>query len=193
MKKLIYGVGFNDRKYPARINGRDTKEYKLWIHMLGRCYSESVLLRRPTYIGCSVSENFKSFSFFVEWCRRQAGFDLGWQLDKDLLKKGNKTYSEYTCIFVPRHINNALTKCDASRGMYPIGVSYSKSAKMFRATLGKLDKIQHLGCFASEHDAFLAYKKAKEAYLSELADKYADNLDPRAYAALKAYIVEIDD
>ena len=30
----------------------------------------------------------------------------GWELDKDILEKGNKTYSPETCCFVPRVINS---------------------------------------------------------------------------------------
>ena len=50
-----------------------------------------------------------------------------------------------------------------------------------------------MGSFNTEVEAFNAYKEAKEAYLKELADKYKDLLDPRAYEALMNYTVDIDD
>lgn len=39
MKKLVYGVGINDRKYTTTVDGKTRKEYALWVNMLERCYS----------------------------------------------------------------------------------------------------------------------------------------------------------
>ena len=38
-----------------------------------------------------------------------------------------------------------------------------------------------------------AYKTAKEFYIKEVADKWKDKIDPRAYDALYKYQVEITD
>ncbi len=57
----------------------------------------------------------------------------------------------------------------------------------------KYGKNTTLGYFENDIDAHLAYKQAKESYLKELADKYKDLLDPRAYEALYNYTVDIDD
>ena len=45
----------------------------------------------------------------------------------------------------------------------------------------------------SKIEAFNAYKKAKENYLKELANKWKGKIDPRAYEALMNYEVEITD
>ena len=37
----VFGVGILGTKYPTKINGVQTKEYKLWSSMLERCYSDS--------------------------------------------------------------------------------------------------------------------------------------------------------
>ena len=50
-----------------------------------------------------------------------------------------------------------------------------------------------LGSFKTELEAFNAYKQAKETFIKELADKWKDKIDPRAYEALMNYEVSIDD
>ncbi|HCA4016383.1 TPA: hypothetical protein MPW60_003104, partial [Listeria monocytogenes] len=116
-------------KYPITINGVKTKEYVLWKGMLQRCYSDT---QYPTYEGCKCSENFKSYEYFYEWCNEQIGFsNEGWHLDKDLLVKGNKVYSENTCVFLPQEINSLLIKSTATRGKHLIGVYWSNTNKAF--------------------------------------------------------------
>ena len=91
----VYGIGIVGTKYPISVNSVQIKEYELWTHMLQRCYSDTYKKKRPTYEGCEVSDNFKSYEYFYEWCNRQNGFNnKGWHLDKDLLVKGNKVYNE---------------------------------------------------------------------------------------------------
>ncbi len=116
------------------------------------------------------------------------------QLGKDLLIKGNKIYSEETCVFLPREINVALTKSNKTRGDKLIGVCFDKQYKKFvsRVSLGAGNQ-KVLGYYDNEYEAHLSYKKAKEEYLKELAEEYKDMLDPRAYEALYNYTVDIDD
>ena len=191
----VYGIGVVGTKYPITVNGVNTKEYDLWKGMLRRCYSDSFKKRCPTYEGCEVSDNFKSYKYFYEWCNRQVGFDNeGWHLDKDLLVKGNKVYSETACMFLPQEINLLLTKRDNNRGEYLIGVSWNKKASAFLAKVNKgKGKRVHLGCFKTELEAFNTYKKAKESFIKEQANKWKSQIDERAYLALINYEVHIDD
>ena len=191
----VYGVGILGAKYLASINGVQTKEYKLWNSMLVRCYSNAYKKKRPTYEGCEVSDNFKSYEYFYEWCHKQIGFgNEGWHLDKDLLVKGNKVYSESTCVFIPSEINLALIKSVASRGKHLIGVSWHSKSKTFVARVNKnKGKQEHLGYFNTEIEAFNAYKTAKEAFIKEQANKWKSKIDDRAYEALMNYTVEITD
>ena len=191
----VYGVGIIGAKYPSSESSRNTKEYKLWQSMLERCYSDKYKKKYPTYEGCEVSDKFKSYEYFYEWCHKQIGFgNEYWQLDKDLLIKGNKVYSESTCVFIPQEINKILVKRTASRGEHLIGVSWCKRDKAFKAIVNKnKGRSEYLGCFNTEIEAFNAYKIAKEVFVKEQAEKWKDKIDPRAYEALMKYEVEITD
>ena len=191
----VYGVGILGAKYLAKINGVITKEYDLWHSMLERCYSDNSKKKYPTYESCEVSDKFKSYEYFYEWCNKQIGFsNQSWQLDKDLLIKGNKVYSEDSCIFIPQEINTLLTKSTASRGEHLIGVHWCKQGKAFKAQISKnKGKREHLGYFKTEIEAFNAYKQAKEDFVKEQANKWKSQIDLRAYEALMNYQVEITD
>ena len=75
----VYGVGVLGTKYLSAVNGALTKEYELWSNMLKRCYSDFSKKKQPTYIECEVSNKFKSYEYFYEWCHSQIGFGMdGW-------------------------------------------------------------------------------------------------------------------
>ena len=191
----VYSVGIIGAKYPSRVNGVLTREYRLWMDMLRRCYSDGFRKKNPTYKDCEVSDNFKSYEYFYEWCNEQIGFGVeGFELDKDLLIKGNKIYNKNTCIFIPSEINLVLTKRTTSRGRHLIGVYWNKKYKAFVAQISRnKGKREYLGYFKTELEAFNAYKVAKEAFIKEHANKWKGQIDDRAYNALMNYTVEITD
>ena len=191
----VCSVGIVGTKYLSTINDVKTKEYMLWQNMLERCYSDTYKKKNQTYIDCEVSDKFKSYEYFYEWCCNQIGFGVeGFELDKDLLVKGNKVYSEDSCTFTPKEINQVLVKRESSRGKYLIGVSWNNTNKAFVATVRKnKGKREYLGSFNIEIEAFNAYKKAKEAFVKEQAEKWESQIDERAYKALMNYEVNIDD
>ena len=193
MTNLVFGVGSNDGKYPAKVSGKTTKEYNLWGGLLERCYCLKLQKKRPTYIGCSVSENFKSYSYFHEWVQQQIGFgQKGFELDKDLIFKGNKLYSEETCLFLPSQLNGLLTTRKADRGILPVGVSANGKAFQADCCTDKTS-LRYLGRFNTPELAFQAYKQAKEAFIKRQAEKWRAFIDPRAYEALIAYTISITD
>lgn len=196
----VRGVGVVGQKYPTYIKHKNDKytylaEYGIWCDMLKRCYSDKSDDKNKTYKDCSVSENFKHYEYFYEWCNKQIGFNNeGWQLDKDLVVKGNKVYSEDTCVFLPQELNKLLIKNEAIRGDFPIGVFYCKKARKFISKISKNDKTRaYLGGFDTPEEAFLAYKEAKEAFIKEQALKWKGRIDLRAYEALMSYEVDIND
>lgn len=189
----VYNVGITGEEV-CSIEGKELKEYKVWSDMLKRCYSEDFKNKYPTYIDCEASDNFKYFSYFKNWCNNQVGFnESDFELDKDILLKNNKTYSESLCVFVPKEINSLFTKRDSKRGKNVIGVTYREKQNDFIVNL----RIK--GCrvitksFKTEIEAFLVYKKTKEIYIKEIAEKWKDKIDIRVYEAMLNYEVSIKD
>ena len=192
--KLMYNVGLNENKYPTILNGVRVKQYRLWSSLLTRCYSDVYHSSYPAYIDCYASENFKNYSYFYEWCEVQVGFNQpDFHLDKDLLIKGNKVYSEDTCVFLPSEINRVFLKNNIVRGKYPVGVVYVKRRGIFEAKINKGKTRKHLGYFKTPEEAFRCYKIEKELHIKSLAEKWKHLIDDRAYNALMKYEVEIDD
>ena len=196
----VYGVGVVDK---GLIKGKGNHTYNyyynVWSSMLQRCYDEKLHLSRPTYTGCSVSEDFKCFSKFSEWAEQQVGSDsvddngTNFHLDKDILSKGNKIYSTETCCFVPHDINTQFTMSKSKRGELPVGVSRRKGSGMYRAQIKSNGVVKALGDHPTIDQAFQAYKQAKEAYIKEVANKWRGRIDERVYEALMNYEVEITD
>jgi len=198
--RVIHKFGIVDFEGKVTTNGKRNKDYSLWASILQRCYGDNTSARKGVYLGCSVSENFKSYSYFSSWCNNQIGYTSKdsngsvWHLDKDLLLKGNKIYSEDNCVFIPQQINALITKRESLRGEYPIGTSLNKRSGKFQANCKDgAGKLIYLGLHDTPEQAFQAYKTFKEALIKEVAEKWKGDIDPRAYQALLSYRVEITD
>ena len=178
----------------VRKKRKDLKSYSLWRGMMKRSESFEYKTEKPTYKDCSMSENFKDFNYFHNWCLGQVGYGLAkFELDKDILIKWNKHYSEDTCCLVPKEINMQFVKSDAIRGEYPIGVTKVKSTGKYSTQVKRKRLVKYHSISGTIEEAFFKYKKAKEDYIKYLADVYKDNLDEKVYKALYAYEVEITD
>ena len=193
-RSLVYGVGVNDWNGKVRVDGKLSWEYVLWNDMLKRCFSAKLKQKRPTYEGVTCSKEWLSMTKFIEDVSQMKGFGLeGWELDKDILVKGNKVYNKLSCCFVPAEINLLLTKSDKARGECPVGVNFDKATGKFRARLNINGKKKHLGYFTTAEEAFQVYKLAKEAYIKVVAQKWKHLLDEWVFQALMVYEVAIDD
>lgn len=183
-RRLIYGVGINDAKYLTQrlVNGSRVMcpYYQRWVAMIERCYSPRLHKVRPTYSECEVSSEWLIFSSFKSWMKDQDW--EGMELDKDLLSKGNKTYSKDLCIFIPSQLNSLLNDCGNNRGDMPIGVCFHKSSGRFEAYCRTNGKQNYLGLYDSPEDASSAYKKFKSDHIINIAKDYCS--DSRLYAAL---------
>lgn len=170
------------------------KSFSQWNDMLRRATNENFKNRSLTYKDCSISENFKDFNCFHAWCLQQVGYnENGYELDKDVLIKGNKEYSEKSCCFIPKEINMQFVKSNAIRGDYPIGVTKVKSTGKYTTQIKRKRLGTYCSSSSSVEEAFFKYKKVKEDYIKYLADVYKDKLDEKVYKALYAYEVGITD
>lgn len=197
--RLVWGVGVNDADYVVVVRettsfvaGKQKQRvvwrcpfYKVWSHMLGRCYSNKHHEQRPSYINCSVCEEWLRFSTFKAWMQDQEW--EGNELDKDLLLPGNKVYSPETCVFVSRQVNSFVIEVKSSRGAWPIGVSWYTVGEKFRAQCSNpfVNKNEHLGYFTTPEEAHQAWLTRKLELAKMLA---AEQSDPRvAEALIKRY------
>lgn len=194
-KKLVYGVGNNDADYVTQnwetigyVDGKQKQKlvwacpyYQSWKNMLERCYSTKMQERYPTYKGCSVSDEWLTFTNFKSWMQEQ-DFE-GKHLDKDLLFEGNKMYSAETCVFISPMVNTFTNDQGAKRGELLIGVCWDKRANKFLANCSNpiTKKREHLGYFKREQEAHQSWLTRKLDLAHELA---VIQTDPRVAKAL---------
>jgi hypothetical protein len=189
----VYGIGYlGVGQYKGQTDKVRSKIYNAWKKILERAYSEKLHLRKPTYKGVTVCDEWCNFQIFAEWVESNyKTYMKDWQLDKDILIKGNKIYSPEMCRFVPPTVNNLFTSRILKRGKYPIGVT--KSGNRYQASLSKGSETIPLGTYDTPEEAFQVYKTAKEKYIKEVADEWKEKLDPKTYRAMYNWKVEITD
>lgn len=163
--------------------------HQRWSSMIQRCYDSSVPRLVRAYKDCSVHPDWHNFQNFAKWF--EENYKEGFELDKDVLIKGNKVYSADTCCFVPQEINKLFTNRSNTRGLYPIGVCKWKNE--FKATISINNECVHLGYFKTPELAFEAYKKAKEKEIKRLAKLYKRMITPQVYQAIYTYKVDLND
>lgn len=198
--KSVFGVGYlGEGEYESRENGKLTKVYATWCHMLERCYYEKCHEKQPTYKDCKVSDEWHNFQNFAKWYDENYYEIEGEKmcLDKDILFKHNKTYSAETCIFVPQTINNLFVKNNNNRGESVIGTSpkngkYQVDCNLINPVTGK-SKGEYLGLYDTQEKAFEVYKYYKEKNIKQIADYYKEQISINLYDALYEYEVEITD
>lgn len=170
-----------------------------WGSIVSRCKPNgNFQLKQPTYEGCT--NNFKSFDTFVDWSREQDGYNFSdnvrgkswfWQLDKDILVRQNKVYSEDTCLFVPHHVNKFVSVKRRTGMLLPIGVSFHKRVGKFAAQImGISGKVEHLGYMSNPEDAHRLWQRAKYEKGTLLAESFKQS-SPTLYSALSEWALRL--
>jgi len=175
-RKPVYGIGINDSPYVVEMKTEGARQvcpyYNVWRNVLQRCYHEGFRACHPTYANCVVVSEWHTFSNFRMWMATQNW--QGMQLDKDILFPGNKVYGPGTCVFVDQLTNKLLGDRAAKRGVWPIGVSWSKEKRLFQSRCGINGKSKYLGRFTNPADAHAAYLVAKEGEIRRVAALQSD-------------------
>lgn len=122
--RSCYGVGYHGiGKYSAN---RGSKIYSCWLSMLQRCYDQKYQKISPTYIGCSVFEEWQDYQNFASWHEENHPNDGKlYHLDKDIIVDGNKLYGPNTCKFVSPY-ENAIASI---RTMYEVNIINTKTGE----------------------------------------------------------------
>jgi hypothetical protein len=177
-RRLIYGVGVND----ADFNTGGLQSYKAWYQILCRCYREDDLARRPSYRGCEMGVEWVKFTDFHKWFNEN--YRQGWQIDKDILCLGNKIYSPEKCVYIPRALNSFVLSNPSRVGDFPLGVSFSKKHKAFKAQIrdGHGGKI-FLGHYYCPHEAHLKWHEKKMEQAHEF-NNLCDSIHPFLFKGL---------
>ena len=211
IKPLTYpsvaGVGYFGygkwvpRNYTKLEEGQERVDEVLlayWQRMINRCYDPKELERCSLYENVEVDERWHNFQNFADWAYKQCNVEKAltnkgkFDLEKDALCLGqpNKKYCPETTLFMPESINYFL--CERQSGKLPRGVNIIKPKKagyktLYVARIHVEGERKYLGSFDTPEEAFKVYRKAKVAEAKRLAEKWKEDIDPRAYQALMGY------
>ena len=174
---MLYGVATNDlgRGECSYMHNRRqvvAKFYATWKRMLYRCYDAEFLKDNPTYIGCSVCDDWLTLSNFREWFNNT--YIDGYDLDKDMLVSGNKIYSPETCVWLPHELNALLCVRTRNKGNLPVGVSLQRSGR-YQSGATQHGKRVQFGTYDTPDEAHEVYIEHKIAYTKLVVNDCLDN------------------
>lgn len=179
--------GFIGDKYTWTVSG------VAWNNIKERCTPNGATQsREPTYVGCK--NLFKDFESFVEWHQLQIGYGLGYQLDSDILRNGEKIYSPETCVLIPPALNKFLQSYKGKRGKWPQGIYERKGRLCCR--IGAFGMCTTLGYF-DKSDVMRAvqlYTEHKNAAAKVWCDKLKNEyiIDPRVIDYMEQWTYQCD-
>lgn len=172
----VFGVGYlGEGDAVITINDKRSPEYAMWQDMLRRCYDPKYQERNKTYVGCTVHPDWLNFQVFVKWLVNNEYYGLGYELDKDIVKRGNKCYCPKYCRLVPKEINTMVFEKREGSGNLPLGVC--KRRNTYKASIRMLGKKYHLGTFPTPIEASNAYLTAKSGIFRFMASKWMGKVD----------------
>lgn len=190
----VYGVGYvgigehHTSFQVDKTKSKQTRVYEAWNRMMQRCYDTKVHKISACYMGCTVAEEWHNFQVFAEWFfsnpewKNKDHVGAFWQLDKDIVKCGNKVYSKDTCLIVPAEINLIFSPMKVKGKQ--VGVTKTKTGT-YLANMSKGGRNVSLGSYKTEKEATDVYIKNKLEHIYKTVDKYPQ-LSEHAKASIRA-------
>lgn len=186
---------------------REMMGAKEFYDMHIRCYGKEYKKQRPTYKDVTCCDEWMYLSNYMKWRNEQPNLiyleqqNQRFELDKDILCKGNTIYSPNTCCLVPTSVNQIFNTHSRHRGDLPIGVTWVSGRKYVIAKWQNpfTQKGEWSTTYPSTEDgiysAFLEYKTHKEKYIQQLAEQewQKHTITEPCYYAMKNYQVEMTD
>lgn len=197
----VAGVGyFGEGRFSSEL--KKNKEYApkeilaYWTRMLNRCFNPKEVMKDTSrnYIFVSVHKDWFCFQNFAEWAIAQPNWNMGFDLDKDLIGDSLE-YAPEKCTFLPSDVNSFLSEqWSKTTHDLPVGVQYIKPATSgakegYVARCHTENGREYLGYFDDPDTAHQVYKERKEAYAKYLAEKYKEVITKQAYTNLINYNV----
>tara|TARA_R110000850_G_C9954842_1_gene463913 strand:- start:1198 stop:1953 length:756 start_codon:yes stop_codon:yes gene_type:complete len=182
VKDKLFGVGFNSYgKYSAK----SKHCYDTWKSMILRAYSPQYLNEHHTYRDVFVAEEWHDYQTFAEWYYKQPFKGEGYNIDKDLLLKGNKVYSTISCCFIPQEINKAIVIRSGFRGY-----GYHKRDNVYETS----HRGNYLGSSRdySLKDLQVLYLASLHKHIDKLAYTFKSKITQEVYNELLNYKLYID-
>ena len=186
---VIYGIAYYGGLDSKTVKDKSTYKrcYRTWQNMLFRCYVK--IENNKPYLGCSVDPRWHSFTNFYQWFIKQKFNSEDYHLDKDLLVRGNKIYSENFCCLLPRKINNLISGFSNIKVGDNVGTYFCKRDEYYICKIKMDGKDKCLGYFKTPEEANDIYIREKEAYTKEVAEDYKHLVTDEVYKALIGWTV----
>ena len=158
--------------------GYHEKSYTKWKDMMQRCHDKEVHKKyKPEYADKCVCEEWQNYANFKLWYDEHHVFGNRIDLDKDILKPGNKEYSPETCVLIEHYINTIFERHASDNiyenedGKYFVGSNRKKVYETY-------DEVFEFAC-----------NKKKER-IEKVAEKNLGRIPKCAYDAMLRYDVE---
>lgn len=174
-KRGMCGIGYSGM---AVGKGIYEKSYIKWKDMMQRCHDKGVHKKyKPEYADKCVCEEWQNYANFKLWYDEHHVSGNQIDLDKDILKPGNKEYSPETCVLIEHYINTIFERHASDNiyenedGKYFVGSNRKKVYETY-------DEVFEFAC-----------NKKKER-IEKVAEKNLGRIPKCAYDAMLRYDVE---
>lgn len=169
-KPTVCGLGYlGEGIHLVSVNSKHTKAYSAWIGMLGRCY-------RGIYTGITVNPDWLNFQNFAQW--HVDNYKEGFDLDKDILIPDNTEYSSDACVYIPTSLN-AIASNRPTKLLPGVRFRWNK----YHADIQINGKKEHIGKFATEMEAYHAYKERKIKVVTDTLNGHVSSGDISTHTA----------